>query len=831
MNKKNLQILFTAFVFALLISGCARQNAAFIKQGYHDLTARYNSNFNAKEKYKLTIKSIKNTRVENYDDLLPLFAYGTLEDTKKSEGEFDIVIEKASSSIQLHKISNWSDDNFLLLGKAFYMKGDYKKASESLRYITANFKDGVDGRSAKKIKKQKRSKKRKARAKRKAKRALAKLKDGKDIRPKKGFLKHSPAKSEALVWLVKTFTANQQFPEAQAVLDYIAVENTFIQNYDREKELAHADYLIQQKLYLEAIPHIVEALEDYKSNRKKSRYRYVLAQLFEKTGNNLSAVTYYRQSIKGNNNYDMVFNAKLKSLKLSNLKKNAEDNDKMLAKLIRDSKNVDYLDQLYFERALIAQSRFKTDLAKEYLVKSIEKSTKNQKQKAKSHVLLADILYLAEDYTPAQENYAAAIALVTPSFENYAMLAKRAAVLTDLVTQLQLISKNDSLLDLANLSPEKMEQMLYEQAVATIEAQNKAANANAIIDKFAQNDKNNKSVEWYFYSENSRVSGYNTFKTKWGDRKLEDDWRRTNKSTGNTIAEETKTTDEIFEEKVEALYAQLLAEVPTGDSGKLSLKTAVAKAHYSAANIYKFDLNNEPKAIKHFNTIATDFAASVYDPESLYNLYILNKEVNKTASTKNKNLVLQKYPDSKYAKIIKDPNYAESLKSESLQVESFYETTYNVYVKEDFAQVIKRINESRSKYPDNELRAKFDLLEAITLGKQKKYQPYVDALEEVISKHTGTEEEAKATEMLAYLKGEFPEASDATKAAEIEDTDTDKTKDSLFDPNKGKDKEGFKVNFGKKEILKVGTNEAAEEKAKQDAEKTNLKVPVLNKKN
>ena len=153
-----------------------------------------------------------------------------------------------------------------MLGKSSYLKGDYPKAIESLRYITANYKDGVDGRSAKKIKKQNNSKKLKAKAKRQGKKDL------------------------------------EQFNEAQAVLDYIALENSFIQNYDREKELAHAEYLIAQNLYSEAIPHIQLALEKYKSNKKKARYNYVLAQLFQKTGNNAAAITYYKESEKGNNN-------------------------------------------------------------------------------------------------------------------------------------------------------------------------------------------------------------------------------------------------------------------------------------------------------------------------------------------------------------------------------------------------------------------------------------------------------------------------------------------------------------------------------------------------
>jgi len=173
--NKNIFKNITLIIFASsLLFGCAKQNAFFLKQGYHDVTSQYNAYFNANELYKLTIKSIEESNKENYDNILPLYAYGTLENTKTREGEFTTVIDKASKAIQLHTISNWSDDNFLLLGKAFFMQGEYKKAEESLRYITANYKDGVDGRGKKQIKKAKKNKKLKAKKRRKLKKIFKK---------------------------------------------------------------------------------------------------------------------------------------------------------------------------------------------------------------------------------------------------------------------------------------------------------------------------------------------------------------------------------------------------------------------------------------------------------------------------------------------------------------------------------------------------------------------------------------------------------------------------------------------------------------------------------
>ncbi|MFT4645494.1 MAG: tetratricopeptide (TPR) repeat protein [Planctomycetota bacterium] len=816
-------ILILIFTSGLL-AGCANKNAFFLKQGYHDITSHYNSYFNAKELYNLTLKSIEESRKENFDEILPLYAYGTLEDTKSRDGEFTTVIDKSSKSIQLHKVSNWSDDNFLLLGKAFFMKGQYDKATESLRYVTANFKDGVDGRSDKKIKKQKSNKKRKAKAKKLAKKNVQKQKNGIDIRPKKNILVHEPTKSEALIWLVKAFSANDQFSEAASVLDYISSDNSFIQNYDRETELAYTYYLIEQKQYSGAILHLENAISMFKSKKKTARYKYVLAQILEKTGNKKDASKYFIESIKGNNNYDMVFNAKLNSIKLSN-GSSSDKEDKFLSKLIKDSKNADYLDQLYYEKALISLTNKDEKEAINFLEKSIEASTINQKQKAKSHLLLAEIFYNKEDYLVSQENYAACLALITPEFKNYKTISKRATVLTGLVDELNLIKKNDELLLIAELPQDEIEAKLYQQAVDVIDAEKAALENNTIIDQFAANDKVSKNGKWYFYNETAKTIGYSKFIKKWENRQLEDNWRRENKNSSNTLTEDVKTEDEMDEEKIDALYKQLLAEIPNSDSSKSKFSNAVASAHYNAANYYKYDLDNDTKAIAHYNVIAKKYTASNYEAESLFNLYLLNKKIdNITASTKNKNLVLSKYPKSKYAEIIKDPNYAMESKGDSEAVEKYYEDTYNKFVAEDFVTVIDRVAKSKTQFPSNKLAAKFALLEAITLGKQKKYQPYVSSLENVITTYKNTEEEAKATELLAYLKGDFTKVKTSSDTKDVEDDKKEDKTNGLFDSNKDKDKEGFKVQFGKKDILKVGTNDANEKK--NSTSKTNKINPA-----
>ena len=54
----------------------------------------------------------------------------------------------------------------------------------------------------------------------------------------------------------------------------------------------------------------------------------------------------------------------------------------------------------------------------------------------------------------------------------------------------------------------------------------------------------NNDKSWYFYNTATKNAGRTAFQQLWGNRKLEDDWRRRNKSSFNFNDFEESTTDE-----------------------------------------------------------------------------------------------------------------------------------------------------------------------------------------------------------------------------------------------------------------------------------------------
>ena len=48
--------------------------------------------------------------------------------------------------------------------------------------------------------------------------------------------------------------------------------------------------------------------------------------------------------------------------------------------------------------------------------------------------------------------------------------------------------------------------------------------------------------KWYFYNPSTLSFGLSEFRKKWGKRKLEDDWRRSDKGVLNELGEDTTLT-------------------------------------------------------------------------------------------------------------------------------------------------------------------------------------------------------------------------------------------------------------------------------------------------
>ena len=138
-----ISILVVATSFSLL-SSCSspqknKDEVGFVGKKFHDLTARYNGYFNANELYKESKLQLEEGYQDNYNGILNIYPYESVENPESVTENMDKAIEKVIKVSSLHEVSKWVDDCYVLMGQAQYLKGDYESAQETFAYFVDDF--------------------------------------------------------------------------------------------------------------------------------------------------------------------------------------------------------------------------------------------------------------------------------------------------------------------------------------------------------------------------------------------------------------------------------------------------------------------------------------------------------------------------------------------------------------------------------------------------------------------------------------------------------------------------------------------------------------------
>lgn len=781
--------IFVIVVLLLAAQSCSTTNHAPIhKQAYHDITSRYNAYYNASEKWKATIKNIETNHKDDYREVIPVFPYTNSKETSAFGSDADDIVKRSTGAIQLHPYSNWSDDHFLLIGKSYYLKGDYEKAAQTFKYISTKYKDGVDYIAIQKDRGKKYSdvvkKKKKKKDPNKPTLKVTKNKDGTktteviDNRPKRKLLIHDPARSEAIVWLVKALTAAKQFSDAEAVVAYAQSDNKFYQDYDKELLLAEADLYVKQGRYNSAIAPLEKVVGLLKKKpRARTRPTFVLAQCYEVTGNYSGAARGYKNALKGRPNYDMEFYAKIKRANLGRRSGSGSSEIKsLLLKMSRDGKNKEYLDQIYYELGEISYSESDKLSARKYFRKSVQASTSNKEQLAQTYLRLAEIDFEEEQYAAAKYNYDSCLQAMSKDDKRYTPIDFKDKMLSRLVENLNIIHVEDSLQKIAHMSEGEREKFVKKVISDRQDAEFKKQDEKdkGAVPNTLNNNNNNQNAAnnsssgstWYFYNATSRAQGYTEFIKKWGDRKYEENWRRKDK-TSTTITDETadnstEKKDTTVDGKNAALTKdgkplseedQVLQGVPLTAEAMQKSNENLILAYYNLAIIYKDDLQNYRKSLRTFEELNTRFGKHRFLLEDYYHCYLLCKDYlnNQAKAEDYKAKILAEFPNSKIAAVLRDANFLAQETERENAINNYYASAYNDYVSGALDSASEKVLYSNVRFNPNTLQPKFDLLKVLILAKQNRLDDYVQGLHKLVATTKDADIKKAAEDLLEAL--------------------------------------------------------------------------------
>ena len=733
--SKNKKVTSLAFI-ALILFGCSTEKNSAINRGYHNVTARYNGYFNAKESVNEGIGKLNDSHKENYEEILPIYVYGDESAARSVYPQMDRAIEKSSYVINNHSMyikkveyCSWIDDSYFLIGKASFYKKDFEKAEEMLVYVASEYKE-------------------------------------------------DPIRFDAMLWLARTYIESEEFSNARGYLDKCNVDE-FPEKKLAELKAVKADFYLKQENYESAAKELKNALEFTKRREDKVRLTFILAQVYKESGDSKNAIRYYDAVLKLNPEYEMGFYANIHSA-LAHEGGNSGPIKTKLKEMAKDEKYEEFFDQIYYALAELELKENNKEKGIEYLELSYEKSIINDDQKAKSFNRLADIYFDDERYILSQNYYDSTVSFVDKSQPEYPEILERRNSLTRLVKDILVISKEDSLQHLSTLPKAEQERVvddIISEIIADEERIKAEEEANALN---AQNTPTNPkinqgtSTDWYFYNESTIAFGKSEFKKKWGTRKLEDNWRRKNKSStaSNGFDIDYGELEDLGIEDTNATSRDLkspryyLQNIPNSKSKMNKSHNRIIAALYDLGLVYKEKLNDNKQAIITFEDLVTRYDTSKYHVSAYYQLFrMFTESSNSARANEYKNKVLKGFPKSQYAKLIQNPSYLDNEKNQASDASMFYEKTYQLYKEKLFMRVINNSDKADSTYKGNALLPKFHYLKAQSLGETDSVIVYQEALETLIKNYPDSPEAEVAKRTLAYLsKGEPVEGKENESA-------------------------------------------------------------------
>ncbi len=734
----------------IALTNCSVEKNTGTTRFYQGLTSRYNIYFNGYESFKAGLAKINNGYQDDFAELLNVFEFSDPSTVGMCSSDMEKAIQKASKLISLKSITakpefnkrrelseaekalleqkefnEWVDDSYFLIGQARFYKHEFNEASSVFSYCINEANDP-------------------------------------DIRIK------------SAIWLARINNQTGDFNTSLRILKEIEINSSSPKWLKALYYPTLADLFIKQKNFSEVVSPLSESIKYASGKRQRYRLTYLLAQVYERLGEAEKATSYYRAVVKMNPPYDVEFNARINIAGVFDVTKgNQQEISKELERMLRDVKNKDFQDQIYYALGNLKMREGKEKEALEAYRKSASSRSSNMNQKGKSYLALAEYYFSKSDYINAGKFYDSTVFFMDQKSPDYPELRIKSQNLDELVTELKIIQTEDSLQKVASMPVAQRDALIAGIIEKIVKAESEGRSSEYAdrynIGQYYENERrfeDNISQEgkWYFYNQAALTFGRTEFRRRWGDRKLEDNWRRSNKARVNVQQmlsgqeesglKKPDTSKAVNDYKKPEFY---LKNLPLNDTLLEISNQKIANAYFNSGRIFFEKIADRKNSIKSFESLLTRFPENELVPESLYEAYRVNREVDNQRAETYRQRLLEKYPTSEFAKILSDPDYYNKKIASIKLVESLYEKAYNAYSSEDFKGAVALCDSILTDHPRDELAPKIMLLKAYSVGRISDERALKAELEKLINAWPGTPESAKAKELTAYLNQARPE--------------------------------------------------------------------------
>jgi len=745
---KKPHIFFSIFLLMLILSSCSTSRNTWMSRNYQALATRFNIMFNGMEAYNTGLRNIAEANRDDFSNVIPLFPISNHANASAATSNMDRAIEKSRKAITTRSIRvkpqrnprRWSDpafrefynqtefnerlkDAWMLLGKAEFHKAEFLNAIGTFMYIQRLYPEDGD------------------------------------------------LVARAQLWMVRAYTEMGWYFEAEDILRKVN-QDAMLSSTIGLFAAANATLHLARSEYREAIPFVQIMIARERNRPMRQRFNFVLAQLHEAVGNTNAAIQAYTTVLRMNPPYEMEFNARLNRAQLlagNNLDRTLRD----LNRMARNSNNKDFLDQIYYVIGRAYLNNNDTIRAIESFNRAAYFSTRNGLEKAAALIRLGDLHYEKRQYMLAEPPFTEASRIITAEHTDFMRVQRLADVLSDLVIQHETVLLQDSLQHLATL-PRARQLDIINQVIANKIAEEQREQQRA--ERRAQQAQDQRTVpvgaprgaqagRWYFYNPEMVRQGQIEFKRIWGNRRLEDNWRRSNRTAalfegfGDNIADrgtdiydgETPTQEaEVIDERTPEFH---LRRIPATSQQIAASNALIADALFAMGGIFKDRLNDFPMAVETYNEFIRRFGQDPRVPEAYFQLFLTELRQEQPAQAEiYRRRLLSSFPDTRYAQMVAEPDFFGRFHRMQQQQNELYAATYQAYINNQFQTVINNVEYARQNFPMSRLMPQFMFLETLTIGHTRSVAEFETALKQLIDEFPESEVSVMARDIAALIR-------------------------------------------------------------------------------
>ena len=716
---------------ACLTLSCSTQKNTWATRSFHQTKVKYNILYNGNIAYEEGLKAIRDANTDDYSQILYLYPVSNHQAAESAAPQMDKTIEKCRKCIKLHSIKAKPKRNpkkandpkyklwlqseefnakmglaWIRLGEAEFHKGDFLGAVSTFNYIINHYKNDPD------------------------------------------------IIAQSQLWIARAYGEMGWQYEAEDMLQRVQID-ALSKKHARLYSAVKADVLLHGGHYQAAIPFVKIAMSYEKRKIYRPRFAYVLGQLYEKDGKRDEAVHAFRSVVRMAPPVEMEFNARIRIAELG-----GKNSLRKLRTMAKQSKYKDKLDRIYGAMGNIYLAQQDTAHALEMYEKAIAEATEAGTAKAAVLVRAGDLYYEQREYAKAQPCYREAVTILTAESDQYARVQKRSEVLDELIVAYDQAQLQDSLQHLSHMT-EEQQRAVVDRIIADLIAAEKEDSAKQAqqerdleLDKLSPSLRsvdtrnmlgggNTQKGEWYFYNPQLIKQGQQEWLRRWGNRKLEDNWRRQNKQViindemASSLNEENEgmspdstglDSTAVQAPKIETdthkpeYYLQQIPRTPQDYAVSDSLwREAMVALYY----IYRDKVDNEPLAEETLRELEKRFP--------------------------NHPVLKDIYEDQRLRALRHDEAYIAKMQKMLQEQDSLYAATYKAYAKGQYATVKTNKNYAQQEFPQSRLMPRFLFLNAVAVARTEGQQAFINELQQLVAQYGETELGAMAKDMLAMM--------------------------------------------------------------------------------